>query len=764
MLVEKVDIPLRDRQSRAQGTLTIQLLPRVRPVKQGLLLDLREDSNRDPSLAPVQILEGTEYRYEFDLIQPGAVTTDRPEVFEADQLSGRSGRLRPGLSTGTIPVEITLGGNLVGEIAFEVRSRKLEYLSQYRWMLRDLAESMAEIIMERFAVSQQQFSSMANVDAKTLYQRFAFLQSLLEDEAFVAALHRIVYRPYVAWNEIIEQRSPNQSVRAGSEVARSVTRPGPRLKAETTPQPLASTPWRGILPRTIAVRRTQETLDNFPNRFVKFALTRWRDQSASVLEALSNEKPTAPVIRGRAEARKVVGALDELLAAGLFREVGHLQRFTSDNPVLLRREGYRDVYRAFLQFELAAQLSWTGGEDVYGAGQRNVAMLYEYWAFLQVALVLSRFCGKQFDFSNLFEVQESGLNLGLKRGRSMVLTGSVSRLGRTILVELWFNRTFSAGRESAPSWSKEMRPDCSLRLRPNCAPGVGIDDVWVHFDAKYRVDGLSQIFGLNEAPEVTDQGIAASDSYAKRDDLLKMHAYRDAIHRSAGAYVLYPGDSDEQCKKYHELLPGLGAFGLRPSSGGDPEGMKNLTAFLNDVITHVASQVTQHERSRFWERASFSGTAPEQPTVRAVSFLEQPPADTKVLLGYVKDPQHRAWIEQTRLYNLRADHRRGSVNLNSSQLAAPLVVLYGRDREFVSFYRVIDKPLLKTRDEMLAMGYHSPRGTLYLCLPVAPIKTEHGMPTFSADAIRRVVESYHPIPVIGMPIVVSWLELVERHP
>ena len=30
---------------------------------------------------------------------------------------------------------------------------------------------------------------------------------------------------------------------------------------------------------------------------------------------------------------------------------------------------------------------------------------------------------------------------------------------------------------------------------------------------------------------------------SRRDDLLKMHAYRDAIRRSAGAYVLFPGTS-----------------------------------------------------------------------------------------------------------------------------------------------------------------------------------------------------------------------------
>jgi predicted component of viral defense system (DUF524 family) len=761
VIAESVEIALSNREGQSQGKLTIQLLPSARPIAQGLLLDLRIDPNRDPSLAAIQLLEGAEYRYQFDIVKMGALTTDRPELFEPDDLSGRAGRLRPGLSTGTLPIAIRVGQAHVAEINLEVRSRKLDYLSQYRWMLRDLAESMAEIIMERFAVSQQSFSSLANVDAKTLYQRFAFLQSLLEDEAFVAALHRILYRPYIAWNEIPEQRSPNQSVRAGSAVARSIAQPGPRMTGVGLPSGAQDSPWRSMLPRTISVQRTEETLNNFPNQFVKFALTRWRDQSAAVLDALGQELPSAPVTRGRAEATKVIGLLDEFLTAGVLREVGHLRHFASDNPVLLQREGYRDVYRAFLQFELAAQLSWTGGEDVYGAGQRNVATLYEYWAFLQVALALSSLCGKEFEFAQLFAVQDNELNLQLKRGRSIVLTGAVSRFGRTILLELWFNRTFSAGPDSAPSWSKEMRPDCSLRLRPDRSPGVGVDDVWVHFDAKYRVDVLTEIFGKGEERRESGTEQPQASSYAKRDDLLKMHAYRDAIHRSAGAYVLYPGDSDEQCKKYHELLPGLGAFGLRPSSDGEAIGAKSLTAFLNDVISHVASQVTQHERSRFWERRSFSGNPPAQTIVPAVSFLKEPPADTRVLLGYVKDAEHRTWIERTGLYNLRADSRRGSVNLDSRELAASIVLLYGEDSDLISFYRVIDKPVLKARDAMLAIGYPRPRGTLYFCLAIEPLEAEEASPRFSSASIRNLVEQHQQTPLVGMPIVVSWAELLQ---
>jgi hypothetical protein len=144
-----------------------------------------------------------------------------------------------------------------------------------------------------------------------------------------------------------------------------------------------------------------------------------------------------------------------------------------------------------------------------------------------------------------------------------------------------------------------------------------------------------------------------------------------------------------------------------------------------------------------------------------VSFLKEPPADTRVLLGYVKNVEHRAWIERTGLYNLRADNRRGSVNLDSRELAASVVLLYGEESDLISFHRVIDKPVLKALDAMLAIGYPGPRGTLYYCLAIEPLEVEEAAPRFSSGAIRKLVEQHQQTPVVGMPVVVSWAELLE---
>src|SRR5262249_42442512 len=149
-----------------------------------------------------------------------------------------------------------------------------------------------------------------------------------------------------------------------------------------------------------------------------------------------------------------------------FREVGTLTHFPAGSQVLQKREGFRDLFRAYVQSEAAASLSWQGGEDVYGVGQRDVATLYEFCAFLQLANVVSELCEEQLDFCSLIELRPDGVGFKLPRGRAAFLVGGATRLGRRLRLELWFNRLFTTGTDNAGSWSRPMRPDCSLLIRP----------------------------------------------------------------------------------------------------------------------------------------------------------------------------------------------------------------------------------------------------------------------------------------------------------
>src|SRR5690606_9440710 len=172
----------------------------------------------------------------------------------------------------------------------------------------------------------------------------------------------------------------------------------------------------------------------------------------------------------------------------LFRYAGPLVQPPLGNQVLQKRAGYREMYKLYVQSELAAALAWSGGEDIYRAGQKDVAALYEYWVFVQLAQIVSGMCRKPLELGLLLEEGPGGLDLQLKRGQQRVLAGTVVRRGRPLSIELWYNRTFAKGGRYG-SWTRALRPDCSLRIE---TPGYGgsADELWIHFDAKYRVDSL----------------------------------------------------------------------------------------------------------------------------------------------------------------------------------------------------------------------------------------------------------------------------------
>jgi hypothetical protein len=445
----------------------------------------------------------------------------------------------------------------------------------------------------------------------------------------------------------------------------------------------------------------------------------------------------------------------------MFREVGRLRSFPSGNQVLQKRAGYRELLRAFVLTEVGARLAldWEI-DDVFGASQRNVATLYEYWAFLQLARSVGRVCGADITVSAL-KLSRDEMSLAFQRGAASGLRWTTTARGRTMQVELYFNREFLVSALPDASWSRAMRPDCSVRVRPDDSMGeVSADDltIWLHFDAKYRVEFADEQFS-QASPADAEWAAEAEEverlTRSKREDILKMHAYRDAIRRSAGAYVLYPGDEQrEPFTEYHEVLPGLGAFVLRPCSDG-PAGAAHLERFMADAIDHLADRASQHERSRFWSTVIHRAPAVTRRRDRRLPALAVPPSDALVLCGFVKNRGHSAWIKACGLYNVRAGDRRGAVAADAEILRAPDVVLYGRDLAPTLWSRR-GPWFVQAREELRRIGYPQPGGSVYLCCPVERREDEpEWLPLLDFGAIGLGANYF------GEPFGASWQRLLE---
>jgi hypothetical protein len=228
--------------------------------------------------------------------------------------------------------------------------------------------------------------------------------------------------------------------------------------------------------------------------------------------------------------------------------------------------------------------------------------------------------------------------LGLRQGQASRLSWETTVAARRLAIELFFNRTFAVSAATGQgSWSRAMRPDCSIRIRPlsgTLGSSAEALETWLHFDAKYRVERLMDQFRpADDATFAAEAEESESRGVSKREDLLKMHAYKDAIRRTAGAYVLFPGNEAASFRVDAELLPSIGAIPLRPGASGETtKGLDALETFLRGVLNHAADQASRYERYRYWSARVFSDRAPGAPLPPPIEGLSLPPADTLVAL------------------------------------------------------------------------------------------------------------------------------------
>lgn len=694
------------------------------------LFDAQESASENNE-ARYQLLEGCFYDYQIS--DPGFVLGDPGEnIIQQHKRTPNIGTIAPNIYVGTlsIPLLTRETSEELCRIELEVQSIKSGYRDDYRDMLELITEKCTDLLLQTNSPVAQHFDIDYAKDSQTLYQRFAFISSVIGTEEFSEAIHRIVTAPVTRWKETTEAKDIRNARRFSNTNIKEILKGGKR--AQLPESHYLKSYGIDTLPERITTIRKTDSVDTPENRFIKHAL----ESFLKFCTDINNRAKEFGHRKMEAESSLLIHEMEAQLHHTFFKEISRPTTLKLNSPVLQRKEGYREVLRAWLMFDLAAKLVWQGGDDIYSGGKKDIATLYEYWLFFKLLdLFQSVFQLEPRDISDLINETPDGLSLQLKQGKFIALRGVYDSGNRKLNIRFNYNRSFS-GKKSYPesgSWTTTLRPDYTLSFWP-----VGISEseaeiqeliVHVHFDAKYKIANLADYLEQNVESELDQQKEENRKGVYKNADLLKMHAYKDAIRRTGGAYVLYPGDASIIQKGFHEIIPGLGAFPVKPSK--TDSGIGALKAFILEIIEHFLNRASQREKIAYRTFDIYRNPPGSESIVTELlpetinGNRDLIPDDTFVLVGFYHSLEQYAWIKRTGLYNFRMGSGAGSLILDKETVSAKYLLLH-TSGEITSgkLWRIVSRgPKVYSKEDLIKKGYpSSPSQDNYLVIQIEAVK------------------------------------------
>ncbi|MBO4640040.1 MAG: DUF2357 domain-containing protein [Treponema sp.] len=483
---------------------------------------------------------------------------------------------------------------------FEIIPLKISYEDDYVKLTDDIAELCSQLLLDYSSPANLYFHHKLNEQKKSSLEMFLFIRKFCSSENIDYIMQCIKANP----DRILVHENEFKPYGTAPISKSFFTNPFSNSK-NWYKQENGS-----FMPKQITTCRKYDSYNTPANQFLKFAFMYFNQVCQNLIDTLEGNYTY------KNEAVYLKQALENILLDPFFNDVQDLTSLPINNQVLQKREGYAQVFNAFNMLDLAMQLDWEGEKKVYEGQARNVALLYEYWLVFKLIEILKNL-GAEFDLDlekdtdvkHMLSIK-NGLLVSIKEGETSLISALLK--DRNMKIMFYYNKTFSKkdfdGTNYQGSYSRPFRPDYTLSIFPsiyNEKQAIEAGEVsFIHFDAKYRVSDITSLFGKENqnATDFDDEKKNETMNTYNRGDLLKMHTYNDAIRKTIGSYVLYPGISQEEKKfnVYDELLPGVGAFAIRP---GDKKrtGEKQIEKFISDVIVFKSYASSRQYRKEFFD-------------------------------------------------------------------------------------------------------------------------------------------------------------------
>lgn len=734
--------------------------------KPNSLFDAIKDAEENQE-ARFQLVEGC--FYDFQISDPGYVLGGIGEnIVQQHKRNPSLGTIAPNIFVGTlsIPLLEKATDKECCRIELEVQSVKSGYRDDYRDMLELITEKCTDLLLQADSPVSQYFEIDYTRDSQALYQRFAFIRSIIGNDEFAEAIHRVVTAPVTKWQETTEVKDVRNNRRFTNANIKEILKSSRRTKL---PDEHYLRDYNiDTLPERIVTLRKADSADTPENRFVKHAL----ETFLNFCSGINSKAKEFGHRKMENESELLIRELEAYLHHSIFKDVSRPATLTLNSPVLQRKEGYREILRIWLMYDLAAKLVWRGGDDIYSGGKKDVAALYEYWLFFQLLdLFQSVFEIIPKHISELIQETRDGLNLQVKQGRHIALEGVYKSGSRQLNVRFSYNRSFRGSKNypGSGSWTTTLRPDYTLSFWPCNIQEEEAEKqelaVHIHFDAKYKIANLADFMKRSTDGDLDQEKIENRKGIYKNADLLKMHAYKDAIRRTGGAYVLYPGDKAINQRGFHEIIPGLGAFPVKPSK--TESGINELKAFILEVLDHFQNRASQRERIGYRTYDIFK-EPPESDDVVKEPLPETYdknrgliPDETFVLVGFYKSREQYEWIQGTGLYNFRMGSDAGSLILDKEKVGAEYLLLHTfGDKNSGDLWKIVSKgPKVYSKNDLAKKGYPSPEHDYYLVIEVEPVSDEEFK---DVQWDFKALKNYSPRRASAIPFSASLTELVKN--
>lgn len=715
--VEVTEVIFEDESKRVAGKMVVYA------ERKNSLFVLNQGEMRLYNEERVQLVENGIYEYELLDLHKGLNIREN-SVIKPSKITGsiKKGRIETGAYNGlfTLFLENNLG-RVIGRANVEIQSTKINYRQDYRSMLQYIGDKCNDLLLDIKSPTLLKLVTDPSKDPDTIQQRFTFLKSIIDSREFDDSIRRIISTGHTNLTDERVNQDIRKNIRHTSNTIKQIARNSKRTAIPASHGLHGLMYSKGIcapsIPTFVSVQQKKEFKDTPENRFVKYSLQVYSDFLSKIEKILLSKKRTADK-RLLSEVRALNEYLYEVLSSDFFRGLQEPTYIPYGSIVLQKKAGYRELMQAWLRFQLATKLIWEGGEDVFNSGKRDLPLLYEYWLFFQLLSLISKmFKLSEPPVNRLIEVSADGLYMKLKSGKQLVIDGLWDNKGRKLRVQFSYNKTFrwTPYRSEQGSWTQQMRPDYTLSFWPAEFSLIEAEKqelmVHIHFDAKYRVDNIEGVFGRNDE-NLDDEKERQREGVYKRADLLKMHSYRDAIRRSEGAYVLYPGTQDKAWTGYHEILPGVGAFAISPGKTGEVLGLSGLSEFLTNVVEHLSNRSTMRERYSYYnyithkvqnEDAVFADV-PERSLISGER--QRPIEDTKIILALVKNQEVFDWIHTNGKFVSNLEVVDGELYINPAFYIVEFLIVIGEwNKKVLGIFKINSGPHIFSFERIESFSY-----------------------------------------------------------